>query len=841
MEEADPPECPVCLQPYEAVSVIPRVLSCGHTTCEACLKQLPNPFPNTLRCTVCTLLVKFGSCPSSLPKNLDLLHVSSVLQHQPAKGNKEDSRSSTREKNENLSLAMRLIPKSWSYAFYLKWKRWILPEDSVMIEKMGTGDDYGMLCGKVLKSFGSDHVMGDVVRDNEMLRMVKVGIFTEDEGPTNLFKHSYESKILSVLYAMKEKERSELASILRLNFSICNVGKVYGFWYHENDDKCVYIVFYNFNSCDLPNNMIKKKVGERLSIDEVRGFGMLGMELCEILSCLQLEGLVIGCLSLSFLGFNKFGRVFVDLAAVLNMGRRLNAVIRWGHKDFEIGLKDSILEENPVFISPETMLYFLTKWGFDLDRGNSECEVLGASDVWSIACLLVWLFIGSTFLEEMRTYVHSIANAITDEKEFDYSGLYLIWFEKTMALLEGRLGLECSVLNDVLCRCLEFDPENRPSITELWKSLRELVIQPCYDKRITLQSEMKNENLGYCVVLGELCQIVEETSGRLIGVQGDSERDKVDQTGAMNGDIGDGVSKGRVKCSEMKGHFDCITGLAIGGDFLFSSSYDKMVRVWSLQDFTHVHSFKGHDHRVMAVCFVDGTEPLCISGDNEGVICIWDASFPFNDAPIKKLREQKDWRYSGIHALAVSGTEYLYTGSGDKLIKAWSLQDHTLSCSMSGHMSVVSSLEVCNGVLYSGSWDGTIRLWSLSDHSSLAVLGEDKLGNVASIMSLSAEHDLLFVGHENGCIKVWHNDVLLQSTQTHNGSVFSVRKKGKWLFSGGWDKKIYVQEISEDGEGISYIPIGTIACDSVVIALIYWEGKLFVGQADKTIKVYHGM
>lgn len=92
------------------------------------------------------------------------------------------------------------------------------------------------------------------------------------------------------------------------------------------------------------------------------------------------------------------------------------------------------------------------------------------------------------------------------------------------------------------------------------------------------------------------------------------------------------------------------------------------------QDFTHVHTFKGHEHKVMALVFMDGGQPLCISGDNEGVICIWDASFPFNEEPIKKLHEQKDWRYSGIHALAVSRTEYLYTGSGDKLIKAWSLQ-----------------------------------------------------------------------------------------------------------------------------------------------------------------------
>jgi len=80
----------------------------------------------------------------------------------------------------------------------------------------------------------------------------------------------------------------------------------------------------------------------------------------------------------------------------------------------------------------------------------------------------------------------------------------------------------------------------------------------------------------------------------------------------------------------------------------------------------------------MAVAFVDYGEPLCISGDNGGVICIWRASTPLSPEPLKKLQEQQDWRYSGIHALAFSGSQYLYTGSGDKSIKAWSLQ--AISC-----------------------------------------------------------------------------------------------------------------------------------------------------------------
>ncbi|KAK9271029.1 hypothetical protein L1049_026618 [Liquidambar formosana] len=230
---------------------------------------------------------------------------------------------------------------------------------------------------------------------------------------------------------------------------------------------------------------------------------------------------------------------------------------------------------------------------------------------------------------------------------------------------------------------------------------------------------------------------------------------------------------------------------------------------------------------------------LCISGDSGGGIFIWTISTPFSQEPLKKWYEQKDWRYSGIHALIVSGTGYLYSGSGDRSIKAWSLQDCTLSCTMNGHRSVVSSLAVCDGVLYSGSWDGTIRLWSLHDHSPLTVLGEDAPGNVISVLSLSSDQNMLVAAHENGCIKIWKNGVFKRSMQGHNGAIFALGLEGKCLFSGGWDKTVKVQELTGDEFQMDVRPVGSIACDSVITALLYWQGKLFVGYAERFIKVYY--
>ena len=75
----------------------------------------------------------------------------------------------------------------------------------------------------------------------------------------------------------------------------------------------------------------------------------------------------------------------------------------------------------------------------------------------------------------------------------------------------------------------------------------------------------------------------------------------------------------------------------------------------------------------MALVYVDDEEQLCISGDSGGGIFVWGIDAPLSHDPLRKWYEQKDWRFSGIHSLTAFGN-LLYTGSGDRTIKAWSLK-----------------------------------------------------------------------------------------------------------------------------------------------------------------------
>ncbi|KAL5202048.1 hypothetical protein ABZP36_013000 [Zizania latifolia] len=77
--DAEQPECPVCLSPFDAASAVPRVLPCGHSLCGPCIASLPPASASisaaSLRCPLCSQCVPFSRAlgPSSLPKNLSLL------------------------------------------------------------------------------------------------------------------------------------------------------------------------------------------------------------------------------------------------------------------------------------------------------------------------------------------------------------------------------------------------------------------------------------------------------------------------------------------------------------------------------------------------------------------------------------------------------------------------------------------------------------------------------------------------------------------------------------------------------------------------------------------------
>ena len=73
-------ECPVCLIEWSSESCVPRMLNCGHTFCEKCLRDLYNA--NSITCPNCMHSHPFASVQDvdKLIKNYTLLSLASATE-----------------------------------------------------------------------------------------------------------------------------------------------------------------------------------------------------------------------------------------------------------------------------------------------------------------------------------------------------------------------------------------------------------------------------------------------------------------------------------------------------------------------------------------------------------------------------------------------------------------------------------------------------------------------------------------------------------------------------------------------------------------------------------------
>ncbi|XP_031504042.1 uncharacterized protein LOC116266798 [Nymphaea colorata] len=858
------PECPVCLLVYNGEEAVPRVLSCGHTICEPCLQQLPPYLPNSIKCPECNQVAKFpAQGPSGLPKNIDLLR---LIPHSTSQKTAQRAPPSSSIKNSSDGSLFGL-PTDRSCR---SWKDLTVPSDVIQVlDEKGDSDI----------SLGVASSSWSCLRKNQNVGLLPL-LIGDGGSSGSVIRLTYGLRILKILDGLSRFEKDELTFLLKASAMGRRVCKLYGLW--MNSDGRVFLVFERFRLENrsildgLRGGCLVKPIGcSPDSRDVMVRFSSLALEICEAVMVLHSQGIVLGFLSPVCFGFDEYGHVLIDLSNSLLEKKRIQEAFLGSMVDRSEEDEFDDLVSKQIFISPEA---FKRLYSENLGAGSSttnlnhsdakfelEASFSCKSDVWSLACMLIKLILEDPFVDEFLSGYYGYCFAESRESIGVGVGDYMSCIKRKVADMAPIFGAKFEELHNVLSKCLDLDVDTRPQMSDVWKGLKAITYGCGSDE---LQVQFQHEKVEWCLVLAHLYSVHRCSNSSQQRDKG-SMLDKVDQVALVDGsglnsescsnvNIGhtsEGCRRVTVtqtfddkvveqipndggKTITLRGHLDCITGLAIGGGYLLSSSFDKTVRMWSLQEFCHVRTVNYHAHRVTAIVVLDMDEPLCITADSGGGIYVWALDPQLEQEPLKTWREHSDWRYSGVHSLAVSGLDVLYSGSGDKSIKAWSLKDYSLMCAMTGHKSVVSSLSVNNGILYSGSWDGTVRLWWISDHSPLMVLEDDPPIAISSVLSLSVNQDIAVAGHENGLLKIWSNGELVKSTKIDDGPILSIDMNGKWLFAATWKKTISIQELYKDESELDAKPAGCIDCDSVATSLLYYGGNLFVGFSNKDIKVY---
>ncbi|KAG0476907.1 hypothetical protein HPP92_013748 [Vanilla planifolia] len=818
--QMEPPECPVCLQPYEfAGSLVPRVLPCGHSVCESCLLLLPRhpATPSAVRCPACNYLVRlpdFG--PSALPKNIDLLGFCST-----------DSRSVGRSQKPNPIYKPNPTPflrLPWTEGLYGKWKDLLLPEESLSLVSFEDGS------GASTAFFSSSH------EKNRMVNLLPLDALTSCGTSSSWIRPSYVARFMDSLHRMGEERRNRLRLLLDASSrQRRGISRVYGFWMGPPEERnCLFMV------CERFDRVVFDILNEERKMDKMFTLAMMGLDMCEAVIGLHSESIVCGCLFPDCFVLDEYGHCILDICKLLVSGRR----IRFGGAS----------SDSALCMSPEVYISLLS-CSIASDCRFDNCLSF-ETDVWSLACIMAMILLGDSMVGTELFQGFGSFSAVGgkgnwSELLLDY---YEVWKEKLASKIESLLlETELESLFLPLKSCLSYRPQNRPQVKDIWCCIRSFLTKTQVAPFISLEAlEIKGNSVS-CAIIGDPCFLLHEVNtvnvetkfygnsvdnSNLVSLGSGTDALESSNQEKVDGSLTEMLDIDGLKSFSLDGHLDCVTALAVGGGYLYSASFDKTVKVWSLQDFSLAQTLKGHEHKIMAMVVVDEALKLCITGDSGSGISVWHIGSSASHELLKNWYEHNDWRYSGIHSLAVSGTSYLYSGGGDKSVKAWSLQDYSLSCVMTGHKSTVSSLALSDGVLYSGSWDGTIRLWSLSDHSLLSELEDTTTFSPCPVLSLSIDQNLVISSYENGFIKVWKNDMFVASMQLQEGAIFGLHADSSWIYAGGWDMIVTILETFEDDLQVEVRPVASAKFDSVVTCLLHHCGKVFVGVSNKIQVLY---
>ncbi|XP_073146682.1 protein JINGUBANG-like [Henckelia pumila] len=319
-----------------------------------------------------------------------------------------------------------------------------------------------------------------------------------------------------------------------------------------------------------------------------------------------------------------------------------------------------------------------------------------------------------------------------------------------------------------------------------------------------------------------------------------------------------------------------IYSLAASGDFLYTGSEKKHLRVWrNLKDYSGLKSGSG----LVKAIVVLGDK--IFTGHHDGKIRIWrflgdkrmayerignlpttrdlltKSIDPRNYVEVKRNRTGP-WikHHDAVSCMSVDVDRgLLYSGSWDKTLKVWRISDSKCLESIQAHKDAVNSVVAAfDGLVFTGSADGTVKSW----RSETAAAGRNRTKHVTvevllkqhhAVTSLAANQEAaaVYAGSSDGLVNFWERGdteylmVYGGVLRGHKQAVLCLAVGGNLVLSGSADKNICVWR--REGGGVhSFVAVLSGHSGPVKCLAAEEDGDqrwiVYSGSLDKSVKVW---
>lgn len=250
----------------------------------------------------------------------------------------------------------------------------------------------------------------------------------------------------------------------------------------------------------------------------------------------------------------------------------------------------------------------------------------------------------------------------------------------------------------------------------------------------------------------------------------------------------------------LSGHNDDIYAVGLFEGFVYSAGQERIVIRWNIESGQILKKFDDV-HAIVIKCFTYRPSEL-FTGSIDTSVIRWDAisgEFIYRYTQrIKKLRAVAAWK------------NYVMSSGEDVEINIWDASIDSIEpvAVITNHNLAINCLTVYDDFLYSGSSDKTVKQWNLQNFT----LNKIYVGYPLTIVSLTADQSFVYASGFARAIYQWNasSSALAGRLEGHSDDVNTLELSSSMLLSGSRDQTVRVWNL------LSRQTVQTINCKSVL-------------------------